>query len=204
MEYYILGSIGKHTNEEKAKQLVTLLHPNAEILNFYPTKEWYNNNLKCDDILIFDELTDMCEDVDKESRIDIYTYLYNKCIIMYFDKCSQFNTETIRALCLGNTNNLQVVLNVLYESFISNSNFEKQKKSKSIRLAQSKGTHIGPKKGSTVIRKKSIEMKKQILELSIDFNGTMKDIDLLKELGIARNSFYKYKRELKHEYKQNR
>ena len=42
-------------------------------------------------------------------------------------------------------------------------------------------------------------MKKQILQLSKDFNGSLPDTELMKELGIARNTYYKYKRELRKE-----
>ena len=44
--------------------------------------------------------------------------------------------------------------------------------------------------------KKSIEAKKQILKYSKDFNGTLKDTEVMKLIGISRNSYYKYKREL--------
>ena len=60
-------------------------------------------------------------------------------------------------------------------------------------------THIGAKKGQKVTTKKSIEMKEKILKLSRDFNGDMRDIELMKELNIARNTYYKYKRELHNE-----
>lgn len=202
MEYYILGSIGRHTNEEKATQLATMLHPKATIINHYPNQEWYDNNIKKTDILIYDDFSDICESVSKDDQLEVYTYLYNKNILLKFDKSPQFNSHNIKTLCFGISNNFPIVLDVLYAALMEKSAIEKQKKSTSLRLAQSNGTHIGAKKGSRVVRKKTVAMKRRILNQSIDFNGTMKDIDLLKELGIARNSFYKYKRELKAEYKE--
>lgn len=56
---------------------------------------------------------------------------------------------------------------------------------------------IGRKKGETFETKKSKEMKKIILDLSIDFRGTKKDTELLKITELARGTYYKYKRELK-------
>ena len=53
--------------------------------------------------------------------------------------------------------------------------------------------------GAKLTTKKSIEAKKQIQKHSKDFNGTLSDVDCMKLIGLARNTFYKYKRELKAE-----
>lgn len=42
--------------------------------------------------------------------------------------------------------------------------------------------------------KKSIECKKIIKKHSVDFGGTLKDIDVIKLCGCAKGSYYKYKR----------
>lgn len=55
----------------------------------------------------------------------------------------------------------------------------------------------GRKKGETFETKKSKEMKEKILDLSIDFRGTKRDTEILKITGLARGTYYKYKRELK-------
>ena len=47
--------------------------------------------------------------------------------------------------------------------------------------------------------KKAVEAKKIIMEKSRDFNGTLDDKDCQKLAGISRNSYYKYKAELKQE-----
>ena len=44
---------------------------------------------------------------------------------------------------------------------------------------------------------KSVYAQNKIWELSKDFGGIMSDPDLIKLIGISRNSFYKYKKELK-------
>lgn len=56
---------------------------------------------------------------------------------------------------------------------------------------------IGTKKGDTFNIKKKQPCKDKIIELSKDFNGTLKDCDIIKILGIARNTYYKYKQEIK-------
>jgi len=56
---------------------------------------------------------------------------------------------------------------------------------------------IGQPKGAKLTTKKSIEKKAEILKHSQDFNGTLNDIDCMKLVGVARGTFYKYKRELR-------
>ena len=58
-------------------------------------------------------------------------------------------------------------------------------------------TQIGQEKGAKLITKKSIEAKEIILKRSKDFNGSLSDIEMIKLTGIARGTYYKYKRELR-------
>ena len=39
--------------------------------------------------------------------------------------------------------------------------------------------------------------KEAILKYAKDFGGSMPDVDVMKFTGLARNTYYKYKRELK-------
>lgn len=65
-------------------------------------------------------------------------------------------------------------------------------------LAKSKGETIGLIKGTKLVTKKSIQMKELIKKYHIDFGGIYsKDVDVIKLLGISRNSYFKYKREIK-------
>lgn len=66
-------------------------------------------------------------------------------------------------------------------------------------LQQKQKIAIAQTRPSTLTTKKSIDSKAIIIEKSCSFNGKMRDADLIEELGISRNSFYKYKRELKAE-----
>ena len=57
---------------------------------------------------------------------------------------------------------------------------------------------INRQRGITVTAKKSIEAKKIIEKHSIDFGGSLTDKDVMRMIGaISRNSYYKYKRELR-------
>ena len=70
--------------------------------------------------------------------------------------------------------------------------------SEGIKTAKLKGKHIGRPVGAEIISKKSISAKQTILQHSKDFSGTLNDADVLKLIGnISRNTYYKYKKELK-------
>ena len=66
--------------------------------------------------------------------------------------------------------------------------------------AKNRGKRVGTPKGTKLTTKKSIAVKEKILEHSKDFNGTLNDIDCMALTGVARNTFYKYKREIWEEY----
>ncbi len=66
-----------------------------------------------------------------------------------------------------------------------------------MREAKNQGTQIGLSKGATLTTKKSIECKAVIRKHSKDFGGSLEDPDVIKLCGCSRNSYYKYKKELK-------
>ena len=68
---------------------------------------------------------------------------------------------------------------------------------KGIERARLNGKQIGQKTGAKLTTKKSIEMKDKIKKMARAFEGNMSDKDVMEVLGIARNTYYKYKRELK-------
>lgn len=61
------------------------------------------------------------------------------------------------------------------------------------------GEQIGRRQGAEVVTKKSLEKKEIILKHSKDFNGSLNDVEVMVLTGLARNTHYKYKRELKAE-----
>ena len=62
--------------------------------------------------------------------------------------------------------------------------------------AKAKGSRIGTEKGRKLITKKSIEKKREIKKYAKDFEGSLTDKDTMKLIGITRNTYYKYKKEL--------
>lgn len=69
--------------------------------------------------------------------------------------------------------------------------------SQGMREAKKNGVKIGLPKGSTLITKKALECMAIIKKHSKDFGGSLEDKDVIKLCGCSRNSYYKYKRELK-------
>ena len=76
-----------------------------------------------------------------------------------------------------------------------------QRTREGIETARLNGKQIGRPKDSTVVTKKSIESKEVIRKLSKEFDGNLIDAEIMRLTGLARNTYYKYKRELKEEHK---
>jgi DNA invertase Pin-like site-specific DNA recombinase len=76
-----------------------------------------------------------------------------------------------------------------------------QRTREGIETAKLAGKKIGKTKGDTWETKKSKEVKQIILKHSRDFNGTLADVDVIKLTGVARKTYYKYKKELRNSFK---
>ena len=74
-----------------------------------------------------------------------------------------------------------------------------QRTKEGIETARLNGKQIGRAEGTKVITKKSIEAKKQIRKYSQDFEGALNDIEVMTLTKLSRNTYYKYKRELRSE-----
>ena len=72
-----------------------------------------------------------------------------------------------------------------------------QRTSEGIKTAKLNGKQIGRIKGNKYTTKKETAAKEIILRNSKDFNGSNTDSEVIKIAGISRNSYYKYKAELK-------
>ena len=69
--------------------------------------------------------------------------------------------------------------------------------SQGMRESKKNGNRIGLKKGTILITEKSIRCKGIIKKHSIEFGGSLSDKEVMTLCKISRNSYYKYKRELK-------
>lgn len=69
--------------------------------------------------------------------------------------------------------------------------------SQGMRESKKNGKKIGLEKGTKLVTAKSIQCKEIIKKHAIDFGGTLADSEVMLLCKISRNSYYKYKRELK-------
>ncbi len=74
-----------------------------------------------------------------------------------------------------------------------------QRTREGIETARLNGKQIGQKRGATLVTKKSAAAKAGILKYNKTFGGALDDAETIKQIGVSRKSFYKYKRELKEE-----
>lgn len=73
----------------------------------------------------------------------------------------------------------------------------RQRTAEGIETARRNGKQIGQLPGSKLHSKKADQVKQVILKYSQDFGGILSDVDCMKLAGCARNTFYKYKKELR-------
>ena len=69
--------------------------------------------------------------------------------------------------------------------------------SQGMREAKKNGVKIGLPQGTTLTTKKALECMAIIKKHSKDFGGSLEDPDVIKLCGCSRNSYYKYKKEIK-------
>lgn len=73
----------------------------------------------------------------------------------------------------------------------------RQRTKEGIETARLNGKQIGQVVGATYETQKARTAKNVILKHNKDFGGSLTDIETIKQAGISRKSFYKYKRELR-------
>lgn len=178
--------------------------------------EWNKlyKKIKAGDTIVFDSVSRMSRNADE--GFTLYEELYNKGIELVFLKEPHIDTATYKKAIQTNISMTNTSVDYILEGInkylmalakeqirLAFHQAEKevtdlhQRTKEGIQTARLNGKQIGQKKGNTLITKKSVEMKKQIIKYSKDFSGTLNDTDCIKLLGIARNSYYKYKKELK-------
>ena len=175
------------------------------------------DKLEPGDTIIFDSVSRMSRNA--EEGFKLYKELFEEGIELIFIKEPQVNTETYKS-ALNNTIELtntdvdpileginQYLMKLAERQIkIALDQAEKEVKDLSertkegIREARKQGKQIGMKEGSKLTVKKAIQSKKDIIKYSQDFEGNLKDKEVIKLIGISRNSYYKYKKELKEEY----
>ena len=180
-----------------------------------PKFERLLKQVKQGDTIVFDSVSRMSR--SEAEGIEQYMELFNKGINLIFLKEPHINTDTykkqIEGINIPSTDNAVVnaVLDGVRNALIELAKeqirlaFEQSQKEvddlrertkEGIREARRNGKQIGGVTGKKLTTKKSIESKEQIKKYSKDFDGSLKDTEVMKLIGISRNSYYKYKKEL--------
>lgn len=223
MEYgYCRISTSKQDIERQVRNILAAF-PDAKIYKeiFTGTKKTGRKELakilakvESGDTIIFDSVSRMSRNADE--GVQLYMEQYEKGVNLVFLKEPHINTDTYRA---AEMRTIKTVGNEIADIYITATNtvikllarqqirlaFEQSAKevedlhkrtSEGIETARQKGKQIGQREGAKLKVKKAAKAKKLIMQHAKAFGGTLSDAECIKLCGIARNTYYKYKKEL--------
>ena len=197
-------------------------YPEAHIIQeaFTGTKmdrpEW-NKLIKAvrkDDTIVFDSVSRMSRSADE--GVTTYFQLKEAGVNLVFLKEGYINTQTYEEASkqsIDSTGNEIVdiyieatnkVLELLAKKQIATAFAQaekevmdlRQRTKEGIETARLGGKQIGQRPGNKLNIKKKAPAMAKIRQYSRDFDGSLPDKDVMKLIGISRNTYYKYKREL--------
>lgn len=172
--------------------------------------------VKAGDTIVFDSVSRMSRNADE--GMEAYEALFNRGVNLIFIKEPQINTDTYKAArdrsipmvgsavdyILDGIN--KFLLELAKEQIkISFEQSEKevedlhQRTKEGLITARLNGKQIGQIKGSKLKTKKGEATKAIIKKHSIDFGGTLSDVECQALAGVSRNTYYKYKKEVRKE-----
>lgn len=222
MEYgYCRISKAKQSIERQIRN-IKAAYPNALIIQEVFTrtridrKEWQKlvSKVKSGDTIIFDSVSRMSGNAD--DGFAAYEDLYSRGVSLVFLKEPHINTETYKKALQNNVqltgSNVDYILEGVNKYLMALAQeqirlaFEQSEKEvedlhqrtrEGIETARLNGKQIGQRKGAKLTTKKSVAAKEIIRKHSQDFNGTLNDMEVMQLTGLARNTYYKYKKELR-------
>lgn len=177
---------------------------------------------KAGDVIVFDSVSRMSRDADE--GFQVYEELFRRGVELIFLKEPHINTATYKEAIDGQ---VQIAINtgdddadalvggmieVINRYMLSLAKkqiklaFDQAEKEvedlhqrtrEGIETARLNGKQIGQVKGTKLTTKKSIKSKEIIMKRSKDFKGDLSDVEVMKLTGLARGTYYKYKREMK-------
>ena len=207
--------IGRQIDNIKSKYPEAVIIEEAYTGTTLDRPKWakLEKSLKAGDTVVFDEVSRMSRNA--EEGFEVYKDLYSRGVNLVFLKEGMLNTEvfkqTEQIALTGNeiadvyieaTNKVLMILaenqiKAAFETAQHEVDFLHKRTSEGVRRAQAAGKQVGRKTGANITTKKSIAVKAKIREYSAEFNGTLKDVDVIKLVGVTRNTYYKYKAELR-------
>lgn len=181
-------------------------------------KEWNKlyKKAKEGDTIIFDSVSRMSRNA--EEGFSAYEELFTRGINLVFLKEPHINTETFKkameqAIPMTGTSvdfilegiNKYLLALAKEQIIIAFNQAEKevadlrQRTKEGLETARLNGKQIGLVAGTKLETKKSVACKEIIVKHSKDFEGTLDDADVITLTGVSRNTFYKYKKEIRAE-----
>ena len=181
--------------------------------------------IKSGDTIVFDSASRMSRDA--EQAIQLYEELYNRNINLIFLKEPHINTDTFKRALENQIEISQSTGSEATDTFIQGiiealnrytidlakeqiklvfAQAQKEvddlhtRTAEGLLTAKLNGKRVGTQKGDKLTTKKSLKAKEIIKKYSKDFEGTLDDADVIKLAEVSRNSYYKYKRELKEQF----
>ncbi len=168
------------------------------------------------DTIIFDSVSRMSRNAD--DGIKLYLDLFDKGINLVFLKEHHIDTDTYKSAL---SNSIKMTGDDVDEILKGINSYLKRLATKQIRLAfeqaekevtdlhqrtkegiqtaRENGKQIGQRQGAKLNVKKEAPAKNIILKHSKDFYGSLNDSECIKLTGLSRNTYYKYKKELKNQ-----
>ena len=165
------------------------------------------------DTIIFDSVSRMSRNA-KEGFL-LYQDLFNQGINLVFLKEPHINTDTYKRALQGGIpatgTNVDFILDGVNKYLLALAKeqirlaFEQaekevqdlhQRTAEGIETARLAGKQIGQKPGTRLVTKNSVAAKEIILKHNKSFGGSLNDIETIRQAGITRKTFYKYKKEL--------
>mgnify|MGYP000571130034 FL=1 len=215
----------KQQNIERQIRNILSAYPDADIRteSYTGTKidgrkelEKILKEVKKGDTIIFDSVSRMSRNA--EEGFKLYQELYQKGVELVFLKEPHINTTTYKKalesgieltgtkvdLILSGVNAYLMELakeqiKIAFEQSEKEVMDLRQRTKEGIETARRNGKQIGQAEGKKFKIKKAAPAKEKIKKYSRDFDGTLPDAEVMKLVGLARNTYYKYKKELKEE-----
>ena len=136
--------------------------------------------------------------------IQNFRNLHIQYISLVFLQEQHLNSKNLNRIYMNHIDSYDLLWEVFENQILAtlrqidnNYDLKKRQIQDGIKKAKGKGVPIGGKPGMQYKTKKADMAKQKILEYSKDFNGSFSDSECMERIGLSRNTFYKYKRELK-------
>lgn len=179
-------------------------------------REWGKlfSSVRAGDTIVFDSVSRMSRNA--EDGFAVYEELYTRGVNLVFLKEHHIDTSTYRRALESSVPMTGTAVDCILQgvnqylmalakeqirlAFIQSEKEVEdlhQRTREGIQTARLNGKQIGQRPGAKLVTRKSVAAKEVIQRHSKDLGGTLSDIEVMKLAGVSRNTYYRYKSELK-------